>query len=148
MPPATLAAYIGVIVSTSMAIQGSTIYGNIAELVVVQVDASSPYGSDPGHPGFGTVAAVIRDGAGFFACCVTARPLDPSSAVKPESGLFGQIGPGLRIPRDDELQWPRWFWRRARCWDLRRCLPLHDDHRRVHRRLRPLMPKSHAKLVE
>jgi hypothetical protein len=65
-PPATLPAYIGVIVSTSIAEQGSSIYGNIAALVVVQVDSSSPYGSDPGHPGFGTVAAVIQDGAGLF----------------------------------------------------------------------------------
>jgi RHS repeat-associated protein len=53
-------------VSTSIAKQGSTIYGNVAATVVVQVDPTSPYGSDPGHPGYGTIAAVIQDGAGLF----------------------------------------------------------------------------------
>jgi RHS repeat-associated protein len=53
-------------VSTSIAKQGSTIYGNVAATVVVQVDPTSPYGPDPGHPGFGTIAAVIQDGAGLF----------------------------------------------------------------------------------
>jgi RHS repeat-associated protein len=65
-PPATLQAYIGVIVSTGIAKQGSTLYGNVAATVVLQVDPTSPYGSDPGHPGYGTIAAVIQDGAGLF----------------------------------------------------------------------------------
>src|SRR5205807_111190 len=72
-PPATLSAYIGVIVSTSIAKQGSTIYGNIAALVVVQIDPSSPYGSDPGHPGYGTIAALIQDGAGLFPHAAASR---------------------------------------------------------------------------
>jgi RHS repeat-associated protein len=79
-PPTTLPAYIGVIVSTSIAKQGSTIYGNIAALVVVQVDPSSPYGSDPGHPGFGTIAAVIQDGAGRFPK-VSPRPAPAQAAA-------------------------------------------------------------------
>jgi RHS repeat-associated protein len=74
-PPATLSAYIGVIVSTSIAKQGSTIYGNVAALVVVQVDPGSPYGSDPGHPGFGTVATVIQDGASLFPHAASRRAL-------------------------------------------------------------------------
>jgi RHS repeat-associated protein len=65
-PPATLSAYIGVIVATSIANQGSSIYGNIAATVVVEVDPSSPYAPAPGHPGYGTVAAVIQDGASLF----------------------------------------------------------------------------------
>jgi len=77
-PPATLSAYIGVIVSTSIAKQGSTIYGNVAALVVVQVDPSSPYGSDPGHPGYGTVAAVIQDGASLFPHAAAPRALAPA----------------------------------------------------------------------
>jgi RHS repeat-associated protein len=77
-PPATLPAYIGVIVSTSIAKQGSTIYGNIAALVVVQVDPGSPYGSDPGHPGSGTVAAVIQDGASLFPHAAPHRRLAPA----------------------------------------------------------------------
>ena len=40
-PPATLPAYVGVIVSTSIAKQGSTIYGNIAALVVVPARAEN-----------------------------------------------------------------------------------------------------------
>ena len=61
--------------------QGSTIYGNIAALVVVQVDPSSPYGSDPGHPGLGTVAAVIHDGAGLFPQAAPRRALAPAGAI-------------------------------------------------------------------
>jgi RHS repeat-associated protein len=80
-PPATLSAYIGVIVSTSIAKQGSTIYGNIAALVVVQVDPSSPYGSDPGHPGYGTVAALIQDGASLFPHAASGRALAPAGAT-------------------------------------------------------------------
>jgi RHS repeat-associated protein len=85
-PPATLSAYIGVIVSTSIAKQGSTIYGNIAALVVVQVDPSSPYGSDPGHPGYGTVAAVIQDGAGLFPHVAPRRELAPAGEASSSSG--------------------------------------------------------------
>jgi hypothetical protein len=77
MPPATLPAYIGVIVSTSIAKQGSTIYGNIAALVVVQVDPGAQYGSDPGHPGFGTIAAVIQDGESLFPRAASRRAAIP-----------------------------------------------------------------------
>jgi RHS repeat-associated protein len=89
-PPATLSAYIGVIVSTSIAKQGSTIYGNVAALVVVQVDPGSPYGSDPGHPGFGTVAAVIQDGAGLFPHAAPRRQLAPAG----ETSSRSQTGAG------------------------------------------------------
>ena len=74
-PPATLQAYIGVIVSTSIAKQGSSIYGNVAALVVVQVDPASPYGPNPGHPGYGTIAAVIQDGATLFPKAATRHAL-------------------------------------------------------------------------
>jgi RHS repeat-associated protein len=84
-PPATLSAYIGVIVSTSIAKQGSTIYGNIAALVVVQVDPSSPYGSDPGHPGFGMIAAVIQDGASLFPHAASRRVPAAPAAEKSSS---------------------------------------------------------------
>jgi RHS repeat-associated protein len=82
-PPSTLQAYIGVIVSTSIAKQGSTIYGNVAALVVVQVDPISPYGSDPGNPGFGTVAAIIQDGASLFPRVASRRPLAHSEGSSP-----------------------------------------------------------------
>jgi len=57
-PPSTLADFIQVIVATSTDKSGSTIYGNIAATVVVQVDRTSPYAPDPGHPGFGTIVAA------------------------------------------------------------------------------------------
>jgi RHS repeat-associated protein len=66
-PPAQLGSYIQVIVATSIAKSGSTIYGNIAATVVLQVDKSTAYGPDPGHPGYGTVIGVLEDGAGVFA---------------------------------------------------------------------------------
>jgi len=95
MPPATLPAYIGVIVSTSIAKQGSTIYGNIAALVVVQVDTSSQYGSDPGHPGYGTIAAVIQDGASLFPHAASRRAPAPVG----ETSSFTQTGAGEVIAK-------------------------------------------------
>jgi RHS repeat-associated protein len=92
-PPATLSAYIGVIVSTSIAKQGSSIYGNIAATVVLQVDPTSPYGSDPGHPGYGTVAAVIQDGASLFPKAAARHALANSAGSSPsreDSG--GEVG--------------------------------------------------------
>jgi len=79
-----------------MAMQGSTIYGNIAALVVVQVDTSSPYGSDPGHPGFGTVAAVIRDGAGLFPQAASRRAA--ASAVETSSSAQSGAGETITSP--------------------------------------------------
>jgi RHS repeat-associated protein len=90
-PPATLAAYIGVIVSTSIAKAGSTIYGNIAAMVVLEVDPASPYAPDPGHPGYGTVAAVIADGAGLFlpGASSHAPAPEPGRAPAPARSLAG-----------------------------------------------------------
>jgi hypothetical protein len=99
-PPATLPAYIVVIVSTSIAKQGSTIYGNIAALVVVQVDPSSPYASDPGHPGYGTVAAVIQDGASVFPHAAPRRALAPAG----ETSASAQIGAGEVIANPASVQ--------------------------------------------
>jgi RHS repeat-associated protein len=101
-PPATLSAYIGVIVSTSIAKQGSSIYGNIAALVVVQVDPSSPYGSDPGHPGYGTIAAVIQDGASLFPHAAPRRALAPAgeTSASPQTGsgeVIANSAPGQSV---------------------------------------------------
>jgi RHS repeat-associated protein len=89
-PPATVGDYIGVIVSTAIAQDGSTVYGNVAALVVLQVDRTVPYGSDPGHPGYGTIVAVIADGAGLFPQAASPAPATASAAtavkaVSPES---------------------------------------------------------------
>jgi RHS repeat-associated protein len=89
MPPATVAAYIEAIVSTSVAKSDSTLYGNIAATVVLQVDPSSPYGPDPGHPGFGAIVAVIDDGAGLFA--KAARPASLSAASTGAQALVGKL---------------------------------------------------------
>jgi len=84
-PPATLGDYLEAIVSTSIAKQGSKIYGNIAALVVVRVDPGSGYAPDPGHPGFGTIVAVIADGAGLFLQAASRRPAGPPEKSGPAS---------------------------------------------------------------
>jgi len=78
-PPAQLDRYIGVIVSTSVAKQGSEIYGNVAAVVVVRVEPIPQYGSDPGLPGFGTIAAVYADGAHLFSSTAAAAPVADGS---------------------------------------------------------------------
>jgi len=65
-PPTALDRYISVIVTTSIAQASGTVYGNIAATVVVRVDPSPAYGNDPGKPGYGTIVAVISDGARLF----------------------------------------------------------------------------------
>jgi RHS repeat-associated protein len=62
--------YINVIVSTSIVKNGSSTDGNIAAVVVVRVDASPVYGNDPGKPGYGTIVAVITDGARLFGTSI------------------------------------------------------------------------------
>jgi hypothetical protein len=56
VPPATLPAFMGVVVSSSISMSGSTISGNVPEIIVVKTDAG--YAPDPGHHGTGTVVAV------------------------------------------------------------------------------------------
>jgi hypothetical protein len=85
-PPASIERYISVIVSTSVVKNGSSIDGNIAAVVVVRVDASPVYGNDPGKPAYGTIVAVITDGARlFFERCILneARDAEHDAAVVP-----------------------------------------------------------------
>jgi len=56
-PPATLPAFMGVVVSTAVSKKGSTLSGNVPEIVVVQTNPG--YAPNPGHPGTGTVIAVF-----------------------------------------------------------------------------------------
>ncbi len=56
--PASVPAYIGIIVTSKVTKSGSTITGTIVKLVVVRVDAG--YAGDPGHAGTGTIVAVIQ----------------------------------------------------------------------------------------
>ena len=56
-PPATLPQFMGVIVSSSVVKNGSTITGNVQKIIVVQTNAG--YGPAPGHFGTGRVVAII-----------------------------------------------------------------------------------------
>ncbi len=66
-PPARLPEYIGVLVSSSIAKAGEQVYGNVAALAVVKVEAKPAYGPVPGKPGWGTLVAVIEGGPLFPA---------------------------------------------------------------------------------
>jgi len=57
-PPATIPAYMGVIVSSSATKSGPTISGNIPHLVIVKTNPG--YANSPGNAGTGTVVAVIQ----------------------------------------------------------------------------------------
>src|SRR5207244_944191 len=59
-PVSAIPSYMGVIVSSQVTKSGSTISGNIPEIVVVKTDAG--YSNDPGHRGTGTVLAVYCGG--------------------------------------------------------------------------------------
>ena len=56
-PPASIPAYLAVFVSSSITKSGSTISGNVRQMVVVKTNPD--YASNPGHAGTGTVVAVI-----------------------------------------------------------------------------------------
>jgi RHS repeat-associated protein len=85
-PPTTIPTYIGVIVSTSIDKSGPRDYGNIAALIVVKVDPEPAYGPTPGKPGFGTISAVIEDGAKIFS----KPPAITASQTQPATVLPGQ----------------------------------------------------------
>lgn len=57
-PPASVPSYMSVIVSSTIAQSGSTIYGDAPHIVIVQTDPG--YANNPGHPGTGTVVATLR----------------------------------------------------------------------------------------
>jgi RHS repeat-associated protein len=95
-PPATVGDYIGVIVSTAINQDGSTVYGNVAALVVLQVDRTVPYGSDPGHPGYGTIVAVIADGAGLFPQAASPVAATASTAAAELFSAFTAVAAGSR----------------------------------------------------
>ena len=55
--PASVQAYIAVIVSSKITKSGSTISGNIPRIVIVKTNAG--YDNNPGHAGTGTVVAIL-----------------------------------------------------------------------------------------
>jgi len=56
-PPSSVPAYMAVVVSTSIHQSGSTISGDVHQVVIVKTD--SGYAADPGHAGTGDVVAVV-----------------------------------------------------------------------------------------
>ncbi len=56
-PPSSVPELISVIVASSITKSGSTISGDITKIAIVQTDPG--YQGDPGHPGTGTVTALI-----------------------------------------------------------------------------------------
>jgi hypothetical protein len=59
-PPATLPAYIGVIVTTDVRMKGSRAYGDVYDLVVLRVDDPAAYRPGAGHTATGVLKALIR----------------------------------------------------------------------------------------
>ncbi len=91
-PPATLPTYISVIVATSIGQVPGRVYGNIAAVVVLQVDTSPAYGPGTNQQGFGTIVAVIEDGANLFSQNATPTPMSELQQLgPPRASLAGTI---------------------------------------------------------
>ena len=74
-PPASVSAFMTVIVSSSITKSGSMISGNIPEMVIVQTDPG--YAPNPGHAGTGTVTEVVcGSGPATAACSLLQKRLD------------------------------------------------------------------------
>lgn len=56
-PPSSVPSYMAVVVSTSISQSGSTISGDVHQVVIVET--GSGYAANPGHAGTGTVVAVL-----------------------------------------------------------------------------------------
>ncbi|MDD5190013.1 MAG: InlB B-repeat-containing protein [Dehalococcoidales bacterium] len=59
-PPEAIGKYIGVIVSTQIAKDGSYISGNMPLVVIVNVDDPASYDNNPGHEGTGHISAIVQ----------------------------------------------------------------------------------------
>src|SRR5262249_12015745 len=82
-PPVTLAPVIGVVVSTSIATSGSSIYGNVAGYALVRLDQPSTYDPAPGHEGWGTVIGFVSGGPG--TPILSAAQSQPASLLPAQS---------------------------------------------------------------
>ena len=56
-PPATVPAFMTVIISSNVTKTGSIISGNVQKVLIVQTQPG--YGPAPGHTGYGRVVAVV-----------------------------------------------------------------------------------------
>jgi len=59
-PPASVASYISVIVTTHVAKKGPVESGDIVEIVVLKVDDPAGYQPNPGHSGTGVMVAIVH----------------------------------------------------------------------------------------
>lgn len=67
VPPAALAEYIGVIVTTQMALEGLNTVGNVAAHVILRVENAASYQPDPGHPAWGVMKAYVAPAGAAIA---------------------------------------------------------------------------------
>jgi hypothetical protein len=58
-PPDTVASFISVIVTTHVARSGDVVAGNVARIAILRVESPETYDGNVGHPGFGTVVALL-----------------------------------------------------------------------------------------
>lgn len=79
---------ISVIVATSIAREGQDIHGNVAAVVVLDVDAEPCVGPSPDQPGYGVIRAVLADGAGVFGA--PSGPTLSATQAQPAASLPGE----------------------------------------------------------
>jgi len=58
-PPASVASYITVIVTTHVSKSGGTVTGDVARIAVLRVESPGTYDGKVGHPGYGTIIAHL-----------------------------------------------------------------------------------------
>lgn len=100
-PAAPLPRHIGVLVSTSVVAGSSTIYGNVAALVIVNVSPNPAYASDPGKPGYGTIEAVISDPQSIVSSSPASGTATPQITTPQQRFFF--YTPELNLLAETEL---------------------------------------------
>jgi hypothetical protein len=88
--PSTVPGYTAVIVSSNITKSGSTISGNIVEIVIVKTNPG--YGPDPGHAGTGTVVGVLCASPAVVTGTVTPTNTFPSGTTYGVAACPGSSG--------------------------------------------------------
>jgi hypothetical protein len=91
-PPSTVPGYTAVIVSSNITKSGSTISGNIVEIVIVKTNPG--YGPDPGHAGTGTVVGVLCASPAVVTGTLTTTNAFPSGTV---FGVIACLGSSVPV---------------------------------------------------
>jgi hypothetical protein len=89
-PPSTVPGYTAVIVSSNITKSGSTISGNIVEIVIVKTNPG--YGPDPGHAGTGTVVGVLCASPAVVTGTITPTNVFPSGTTFGVAACPGSSG--------------------------------------------------------